>query len=167
MSSPFQTTYCRHVVNVFLTCQMSCRLGGPDDMSADDIANVEHRVSQSKHNISANSGSLTTFQCSYSISEVCSSRSCDTKMKIRVKIYLLLCVCLFTIMLTYYCMDLTTKGLWLLDRAKVFTVPPLLVQTISLGDKVLPPSSIARHAGFRSRSMFTMIVLRCLVRFPC
>ena len=42
-------------------------------------------------------------------------------------------------MLTYYCMDLTAKGLWLLDRAKVFTVPPLLVQTISLGDKVLPP----------------------------
>ena len=57
-------------------------------------------------------------------------------------------------------MDLTTKGLWLLDKAKVFTVPPLLVQTISLGDKVLPPPSIARHAGFRSRSMFTMIVLR-------
>ena len=55
---------------------------------------------------------------------------------------LLLCVCLFTIMLTYYCMDLATKGLWLLDRAKVFTVPPLLVQTISLGDKVLPPPSI-------------------------
>ena len=53
----------------------------------------------------------------------------------------LVCVCLFTIMLTYYCMDLTTKGLWPLDRAKVFAVPPLLVQTISLGDKVL---SIAR-----------------------
>ena len=29
-------------------------------------------------------------------------------------------------------MDLTAKGLWLLHRAKVFTVPPLLVQTISL-----------------------------------
>ena len=28
-----------------------------------------------------------------------------------------MCVCLFTIMLKYYCMDLTTKGLWLLDRA--------------------------------------------------
>ena len=64
-------------------------------------------------------------------------------------------------------MDLTTKGLWLLDRAKVFTVPPLLVQTISLGDEVLPPPSIARHTGFRSRSVFAMIVLRCMVRFPC
>ena len=71
-------------------------------------------------------------------------------------------------MLKYLLYDLTTKGLWLLDRAKVFTIPPLLVQTpISLGDKVLPPPSIARHAGFRSRPMFTMIVLRCLVRFPC
>ena len=39
------------------------------------------------------------------------------------------------LMLTYFCMDLTTKGLCPLDRAKVFTVPPLLVQTISLGDK--------------------------------
>ena len=32
-----------------------------------------------------------------------------------------------------------TKGFWLLDRAKVFTIPPLLVQTISLWDEVLPP----------------------------
>ena len=40
-------------------------------------------------------------------------------------------------------MDLTTKGLWLLDRPKVFTISPLLVQTISLVDKVLPPTSIA------------------------
>ena len=54
----------------------------------------------------------------------------------------------FTIMLTYYCMDLTTKGLWLLDRAKVFTVPPLLVQTISLGDEVLPPPSIPDMLAF-------------------
>ena len=67
-----------------------------------------------------------------------------------------LCVCPFTIMLMYYCMDLTTKGLWLLDRAKVFTVPSLLVQTISLGDKVLPPPSIARHAGFRSSNLMSM-----------
>ena len=29
-------------------------------------------------------------------------------------------------------MDLTTKGLWFLDIAKVFTVPPLLVQTIGI-----------------------------------
>ena len=78
-----------------------------------------------------------------------------------------LCASLFTIMLRYYCTNLTTEGLWLLDRAKVFTVAPLLVQTISLGDKVLPPPSIARHAGFWSGSMFTMIVFRCLVRLPC
>ena len=31
------------------------------------------------------------------------------------------CLCLFTIMLKYYCMELTTNGLWLLDRANVFT----------------------------------------------
>ena len=59
---------------------------------------------------------------------------------------------------------LTTKGLWLLlDRAKVSTIPPLLVQTISLGDEVLPPPTIARHAGFQS----SMIVLLCLVHFLC
>ena len=70
-------------------------------------------------------------------------------------------------MLRYYCTNLTTEGLWLLERAKVFTVAPLLVQTISLGDKVLPPPSIARHAGLWSASMFTMIVFRCLVCLPC
>ena len=31
-----------------------------------------------------------------------------------------------------------TEVLYFLERAKVFAVPPLLVQTISLGDKVLP-----------------------------
>ena len=70
-------------------------------------------------------------------------------------------------MLRYYCTDLTTKGLCLLERAKVFTIPPLLVQTISLGYEVLPPPSIARHAGSRSVSVSTMVVLRCLVSFPC
>ena len=45
----------------------------------------------------------------------------------------------YTIMLKYYCMDLTTKGLWLIDGAKVFTIPPLLIQTISLMN--LPPPS--------------------------
>ena len=74
---------------------------------------------------------------------------------------------LFTIMLRYYCTNLTTEGLWLLDGAKVFTVAPLLVQTISLGDKVLPPPSIARHAGFWSGSMFAVVVFCCLVCLLC
>ena len=38
----------------------------------------------------------------------------------------LLCVCLFD-----------NQGTCLLDRAKVFTIPPLLVQTISLGSRVV------------------------------
>ena len=77
-------------------------------------------------------------------------------------------VCMsFYNMLRYYCTDLTTKGLCLLERAKVFTIPPLLVQTIPLGYEVLPPPSIARHAGSRSVSVSTMVVLRCLVSFPC
>ena len=77
-------------------------------------------------------------------------------------------VCMsFYNMLRYYCTDQTTKGLCLLERAKVFTIPPLLVQTISLGYEVLPPPSIARHAGSRSVSVSTMVVLRCLISFPC
>ena len=37
------------------------------------------------------------------------------------------CVCLFTIMLRYYCTNLTTAVLCLLQGAYVFAVPPLLV----------------------------------------
>ncbi|EJK48509.1 hypothetical protein THAOC_32686 [Thalassiosira oceanica] len=66
-------------------------------------------------------------------------------------------------MLRYYCTDLTTKGLCLLERAKVFTIPPLLVQTIPLGYEVLPPPSIARHAGSRSVSVSTTIWLSSAV----
>ena len=74
--------------------------------------------------------------------------------------------CVFYNMLRY-CTNLTTEVLYLLERAKVFAVPPLLVQTISFGYEVLPPPSIARHAGSRSVSVSTMIVLRCLISFPC
>ena len=62
--------------------------------------------------------------------------------------------------------ELTTEGLCLLERAKVFSVSPLLVQSVSLWDEVLPPPGVARHAGFRSRSVFAVIVFRCLVSFP-
>ena len=37
--------------------------------------------------------------------------------------------------LRYYCTNINTEVLYPLERAKVFAVPPLLVQTISLGDK--------------------------------
>ena len=37
------------------------------------------------------------------------------------------------------CTNLTTKVLCFAVRAKVFAVPPLLVQHHILGDKVLPP----------------------------
>ncbi|EJK64737.1 hypothetical protein THAOC_14498, partial [Thalassiosira oceanica] len=56
--------------------------------------------------------------------------------------------------------ECTTKGLCLLERAKVFTIPPLLVQTISLGYEVLPPPSIARHAGSRQAIHEVPTILR-------
>ena len=49
---------------------------------------------------------------------------------------------------------LTTGGLCLLERAKVFTIPPLLVQTVSLRDEGLPPPSVARHA-YKLKRMVT------------
>lgn len=36
----------RHGRHVFLTCRMSCLLGGPADMSSDDIANIERRIAE-------------------------------------------------------------------------------------------------------------------------
>ncbi|EJK49203.1 hypothetical protein THAOC_31950 [Thalassiosira oceanica] len=60
---------------------------------------------------------------------------------------------------------MSTEGLWLLDGAKVFTVALLLVQTISLGDKVLPPPSIARHAGFWRDLCLLCICHGCLPLF--
>ena len=73
--------------------------------------------------------------------------------------------------------DVKKRGPLQLDRAEVFTIPPLLVQTIPSGMKfchtLSPPPSIARHAGLAFGLYlcfyydFVLSAVWWLVRFPC